>query len=117
MENDYFRKAVEFLERGKKEYEDGLKERDTIKIREGCKKVFHALVELSNGILSEHGIQLPENHKDRSKVLDTFGLDTTYDWIKERLHDTCYYGEVIDPKWLKKAIDTVEEEINRWMSR
>ncbi|MFQ6055819.1 MAG: hypothetical protein ACE5J3_07555, partial [Methanosarcinales archaeon] len=62
MENDYFRKAVEFFDRGRKEYVDGLRERDTLKVREGCEKIFHSFVELSNGILSEHGIQIPKNH-------------------------------------------------------
>lgn len=52
MQNEYLKKAVEFFERGKVEYEEGLKENDTIKVREGCEKVFHAIVELSDGIIS-----------------------------------------------------------------
>ncbi|MFQ6073306.1 MAG: hypothetical protein ACE5KT_11510 [Methanosarcinales archaeon] len=117
MENDYFRKVIEFFDRGRKEYEDGLRERDTLKVREGCEKIFHSFVELSNGILSEHGIQIPKNHIERSKRLDTIGLGSTYDWIKERLHNICYYEGVIEVDWLKSAIDSVKAEIERRVSR
>ncbi|MFQ6056223.1 MAG: hypothetical protein ACE5J3_09630 [Methanosarcinales archaeon] len=114
MNDSYIEKAKEFFERGKREYEEGLKERDAIKVREGCEKIFHSFVEISNGILSEHGIQIPKDHIERSQKLDTLGLGTTYDSVKERLHDTCYYGEIIKPDWLKHAIDSIREEIERW---
>lgn len=64
-----FQKAEEFFKRGKAEYEEGLKEKDTIKIQQGCEKVFHALVELSNAVLEEHGIEIPEDHDIRAERL------------------------------------------------
>jgi len=75
MKNQYLKKAKEFFELGKKEYEE------------------------------------------RSQKLDTLGLGTTYDSVKERLHDTCYYGDIIKPDWLKHAIDSIREEIERWSIR
>jgi len=45
-------------------YEDGFKEEKLIKIREGCEKIFHSLIELSNGIIAEHGMPLPKNQTE-----------------------------------------------------
>jgi len=113
--NEYLKRAEDFFEAGKKEYEYGLKNGDTLKIREGCEKVFHALVELSNAILSEHGIPKPKSHVERAEKLQQFGLDQLYDWTKERLHDTCYYEGLVRTSLLKPAIDSIEQEIKRRM--
>ena len=64
MKNEYFKKAKEFFTRSKEEYEDGFKEEKLIKIREGCEKIFHSLIELSNGIIAEHGMPLPKNQTE-----------------------------------------------------
>jgi len=111
--NDYIKKAREFYLRGKLEYEEGLEEKDTVKVRKGCEEIFHSFVELSNGILSEHGIQIPKNHKERAKGLDTFGLGITYDSVKERLHDTCYYNGIVDKTYLDISIKIVDSEIKK----
>lgn len=69
MKNEYFKKAKDFFTRGKKEYEYGFKANDTLKIREGCEKIFHSLIELSNGIIAERGMPLPKNPLERSDLL------------------------------------------------
>ncbi|HID28338.1 MAG TPA: hypothetical protein EYP22_11130 [Methanosarcinales archaeon] len=85
MQNGYFKRTEEFFKCGKKEYEEGFKENDTIKIQEGCEKVcatFHSLVELSNAILAEYGVPIPEDHIKRSELLQQFGLSWLYDSAK-----------------------------------
>jgi len=111
--NHYTKKAIEFYNRGIKEYNEGLKERDTIKTRKGCEEIFHALVELSDGIITEHGYPRPEDHTTRAEVLENFGMDTTYNWIKERLHNEGYYSGIIKEKYLEKAIKAVDTEIKK----
>ncbi|MFQ6072100.1 MAG: hypothetical protein ACE5KT_05285 [Methanosarcinales archaeon] len=111
--NDYTKKAIEFYNKGTREYEEGLKTKDTIKVREGCEKIFHAFVELSNGILIEHGYPIPKNHVIRSENLSALGLGATYDHVKERLHDTCYYDGIIREKYLVDAIKIVNTEIKK----
>ncbi|HID27330.1 MAG: hypothetical protein ACE5KT_07605 [Methanosarcinales archaeon] len=113
MQNRYLKKAVEFFERGKVEYEEGLKENDTIKVREGCEKVFHAIVELSDGIISEHGYPIPEDHATRAELLQQFGMHKLYYWIKGSLHDSCYYSGSIKKKLIEEAIESVNDEIKK----
>ncbi|MFQ6054685.1 MAG: hypothetical protein ACE5KT_08620 [Methanosarcinales archaeon] len=113
--NNYFKKAIEFYDYGIKEYNTGLKERNDIKIREGCEKIFHSFVELSNGIISEHGYQIPKNHVMRSEILSSLGLGTLYDHVMKRLHDTCYYDGIIRKKYIEDAIEVVENEIKKRM--
>ncbi|MFQ6073168.1 MAG: hypothetical protein ACE5KT_10785 [Methanosarcinales archaeon] len=115
MDNNYFKKAEDFFNRGRKEYEEGFKERDMVKIREGCEKIFHSFVELSNGILREHGYPIPEDHIKGMELLENFGMDTTYGWIKEYLHNTCYYSGIVRRGLLDKAIETVDTEIKKRM--
>jgi len=127
--NDYTKKAIEFYNKGIREYKEGLKEKETIKVREGCEKIFHAFVELSNGILIEQhrplacplgvgaradaGYPIPKNHVIRSENLSALGLGATYDHVKERLHDTCYYDGIIREKYLEDAIEIVNTEIKK----
>ncbi|HID26906.1 MAG TPA: hypothetical protein EYP22_03570 [Methanosarcinales archaeon] len=113
MNNNYFKKAEDFFNRGRKEYEEGFKERDMVKIREGCEKIFHSFVELSNAIFKDHGIPIPEDHVTRSELLQQFKMHMTYDFAKERLHNTCYYSGIIKKNYLDIAIDAVETEIKK----
>lgn len=111
--NNYFKNAEEFFNRGKKEYEEGLKKRDTIKIREGCEKIFHAFVELSDGILTEQGYPIPEDHATRKELLLKFRMHKTYGWVKDTLHSECYYSGIIKKSLLDNAIESVDTEIKK----
>ncbi|MFQ6056578.1 MAG: hypothetical protein ACE5J3_11415 [Methanosarcinales archaeon] len=111
--NPYTKKAIEFYNRGIKEYKEGLKERDTIKTRKGCEEIFHALVELSDGILTEHGYPRPEDHTLRMELLKKFGMHRKYGWIKEYLHNNCYYSGIIREILLEEAIEAVDTEIKK----
>ncbi|MFQ6073065.1 MAG: hypothetical protein ACE5KT_10255 [Methanosarcinales archaeon] len=112
--NKYLKKAEEFFLRGKVEYEEGLQENDVIKVREGCEKIFHALVELTNGVLVEHGVPIPEDHATRvENLVDYNGLNRLYGWTKDTLHSTCYYSGIIKQKQLTDAINAIEAEIKK----
>lgn len=112
--NKYLKKAEEFFLRGKVEYEEGLQENDVIKVSEGCEKIFHALVELSNAIFTENGIPLPEDHVTRTELLREFdGLDKLYGWTKDRLHNYCYYSGIIRKKLIEDAIIAIDAEIKK----
>ncbi|MFQ6072089.1 MAG: hypothetical protein ACE5KT_05230 [Methanosarcinales archaeon] len=115
MSNNYFKNAKEFFNRGKKEYEDGFKEGDMVKIREGCEKIFHSFVELSDGILAEHGYLIPEDHVTRKELLMHFALHRIYEWLKGTLHSECYYSGIIRKKLLDDAIEVVDTEIKKRM--
>ncbi|MFQ6057035.1 MAG: hypothetical protein ACE5J3_13765 [Methanosarcinales archaeon] len=111
--NHYIKKAKEFFELGKKEYEDGIKNGEIIKIRQGCKKIWNALVELSDGIITENGYPIPEDHATRAEILQKFGMHRLYDWTKESLHNRCYYSGIIKEKLLEDAIASIEYEIKK----
>jgi len=113
MSHNYIKNAVEFFERGKREYEEGLRERDLIKVRKGCEEIFHSLVELSDGILKENGYSIPEDHMTRAELLRNFGMHKLYAWTKEYLHDACYYSGIVKEKLLKEAIEAINTEIRK----
>ncbi|MFQ6119132.1 MAG: hypothetical protein ACE5KE_04490 [Methanosarcinales archaeon] len=113
MGKEYFKRAEEFFRHGKKEYEEGLKEKDLIKAQQGCEKVFHSLVELSNAVLEEHGISIPEDHDIRAEKLIEFGMEGLYDRAKERLHNRCYYAGIIKEKLIEGVMDSIEMEIKK----
>jgi len=40
-------------------------------------------------------------------------MDTTYNWIKEYLHNNCYYSGIIREILLEEAIEAVDTEIKK----
>jgi len=52
---EHLRSAQEFHEIGLREYEEGRKSGDLLRMREGCEKVFHAYVEASSALIQKQG--------------------------------------------------------------
>jgi hypothetical protein len=119
---EHLRSAEEFYQKGLREYEEGKKSGDLLKMREGCEKVFHAYVEASSALIKKRGFPEPESHADRAEALYKLGekgLIETGDQAFLYLHKYAYYDWRILPKvdesikGVKEALDNVRRKTAR----
>ena len=111
---EHLRSAEEFCQVGLKEYEEGKRSGDLLRMREGCEKVFHAYVEASSALIQKYGFPEPESHADRVEALyklDERKLIETGDDAFLYLHKYAYYDWKILPK-VDESIKGVEEALN-----
>lgn len=115
---EHLRSAEEFYEIGLKEYEEGKRSGDLLRMREGCEKVFHAYVDASSALIQKRGLPEPESHADRIKALYKLGekeLIEAGDNAFLYLHKYAYYDWTILPK-ADESIKGVEEAL-KYMRR
>jgi len=65
---EHLRSAEEFYKIGLREYEEGKKSGDILRMRQGCEKVFHAYVEASSALIQKRGFPEPESHAERAEI-------------------------------------------------
>ncbi len=110
---EHLRSAEEFYAMGLKEFEEGRRGGDLLRMREGCEKVFHAYVEASSALIQKRGLREPESHADRMKTLYKLGekeLIQAGDGAFLYLHKYAYYDWTILPK-VDESIKGVEEAL------
>ena len=119
---EHLRSANEFYEIGFREYQEGKKSGDLLRMREGCEKVFHAYVEASSALIQKRGFPEPESHADRAETLYKLGekeLIEAGDQAFLYLHKYAYYDWRILPrvdesiKSVKEALDHVRRKTAR----
>jgi len=117
---EHLKSAEEFYALGTKEYEEGRREGDLTRVREGCEKIFHAYVEATAALILKSGFPEPDSHGDRWEILDKMGqrrLIEIGDSAFLYLHQYGYYGGKMRPEVektmtdVKEAIDQVRKEI------
>src|SRR5438309_7140195 len=103
--------AREFLRIGKQEIEKGRGIAEKTMIREGCEKVFHALVEASAARIQKLGIGVPENHEEIRQGLYLAGppeLLKMWDDAFLNLHVLSYYRGWLDFDRIEKSVKEVK---------
>jgi len=117
------------FERGVKELEEGLKEGDALKVRDGAEKLWNAVVSAANAlVLSRTGI-VPASHWERRRLLDRLeeaepelerlGLRDRYGARERYLHEMTFYDGIMDPEMLKREVEKVRkflEDVQRVVS-
>jgi len=107
--------ARSFLERGARELEEGLREGDALKVRDGAEKLWSAVVSAANAlVLSRTGI-VPASHWERRRLLDLIeervpeveklGLRDRYGARERCLHEMVFYEGVIDVEDVKCELE------------
>ena len=110
---DHLRSAEEFYEAGLREYEEGRKTGNLMKMREGCEKFFHAYVEACAALIQKRGFPEPDDHRERFEILDKLGEKTLIevgDLAFLYLHRYGYYLGLIRPQ-VDEGIKRVDEAI------
>ncbi|MFQ5874426.1 MAG: hypothetical protein ACE5JL_11585 [Dehalococcoidia bacterium] len=114
------KKAIRLLEEGLQDYEAAQEAEEELSIRQrgsvACEKVFHALVELTDALISRQ----VETHDDRVEALEEVGredLADLYRIAKDALHTSGYYSQRLGPSQartiqrVKQAMETELEKL------
>jgi len=111
---EHLRSAEEFYKIGLREYEEGKRVGDLLRMREGCEKVFHAYIEASSALIQKRGLPEPESHAERAEILYKLGEQKLIEAGDEAflyLHKYAYYDWRILPK-VDESMKGVEETLN-----
>ena len=110
---EHLRSAEEFYKIGLREYEEGKRVGDLLRMREGCEKVFHAYIEASSALIQKRGLPEPESHAERAEILYKLGEQKLIEAGDEAflyLHKYAYYDWRILPK-VDESMKGVEETL------
>ena len=118
--SEHIENSLKFYDLGSKEYEEGKRTGDLIKMREGCEKIFHAYVEACSALIQKYGLPEPDSHEERWKSLNEKGEKELIE-IGDRaflyLHIFGYYKSTIRPeveetiKDVNKAVKYVKRKV------
>ena len=112
--------AKNFLTLGKREISEGQKTANDIAIREGCEKVFHALLEATVASIQKYGLGVPQNHDEiREKLQLAASMRKEYEDLRKdyenaflNLHVRSYYRGWLDNKIIDESVRMVEKRIS-----
>jgi hypothetical protein len=113
--------AWEFYERGSRELEEGLREKDDIKVRDGAEKLWNAIINATNALILSKLNMIPASHWERRKALErledvdptveALGLRDRYGARERYLHEMTFYEGVIDAEMLRREVVKVRRYI------
>ena len=110
--------AQRFLQIGKSEIEEGMREGDDYRVRQGCEKVFHALSSAYVALVFAYFnfYRYPRSHDALTSDLDDAGMNRErrfFEQMKEILHAAIYYqGDIAFVDVARRYIDSIEKEIS-----
>jgi len=111
---EHLRSAEEFYETGMKEYQEGRRIGDLMRMREGCEKVFHAYFEACSALIQKGGLREPESHGERAEMLYKLGERRLVEIGRDALvflHKYAYYDSRILPEDTEGSMKGVEEAL------
>jgi hypothetical protein len=113
--------AWEFYERGSKELEEGLREGDEIKVRDGAEKLWNAIINATNALVLSKLNIIPASYWERRKALErledrdpsieALGLRDRYGARERYLHEMTFYDGIVDAEMLKREVVKVKRYI------
>ncbi len=112
---EHLKNAENYYEIGVKEYQEGRRTGDLIRMREGCEKVFHAYVEACASLIHKGGLPEPESHGERAEVLYKLGEKRLIEIGRDALvflHKYAYYDSRMLFENIEESMKDVEEAID-----
>lgn len=106
--------AKDFLERGFKELEEGIKLNDQFRIRDAAEKLWNAVINATNALILHYLGVVPASHWERRKLLEK--LEDAIPKVEELgfrdrcgareryLYETMFHDGIIDAGMLKKEV-------------
>jgi len=112
--------AQVFLRTGESEIQEGLRNGDQVRIRDGAEKAWNAIVQATDHLMQRRGrtpVPGGDAHRDRRNFLEEIGrwdLAQKYAYLSERLHgDVFYAGERLPADTFRRYLDEVRDYLSR----
>jgi len=114
--------AYKALEQAKKEFDEYIRERDPMKLRDACEKAWLSVVLATDYLLVRVGAYKPRGRAERKKLLET--LEKNVEEVKklgladrmfarsERLHSDGFYEGSMDEESFRTEIEKVERYLS-----
>ncbi|MFQ6115230.1 MAG: DUF5618 family protein [bacterium] len=119
---DYLQVAKDFMDKARKELEDGKQKRDELSIRDACEKGWGATVQAINALFVKKRLSpLPRSHRQRRELLDK--LEGEDDQLREKnfldrfmarayaLHERGFYNGELKVESIERELEKVEKLI------
>jgi len=113
--------SYEFYHAAVKELEEGMKEKNTVKLRDSAEKAWNATVQAANALALKYAGVTARSHYERRSALREvekkvpklarLGIYDRYAARSRLLHGEVFYEGVLDPNLLKIEIEKVFEFI------
>lgn len=120
-EEELLKDSYQFYREATKEPEDGIRERNTVKLRDAAEKAWNATVQAANAMALRYVGLIPRSHYERRSALwevekrvpelARLGIYDRYAARSRLLHGEIFYEGVLDPDILKVEIEKVSEFI------
>jgi len=120
-EEEFLKGSYEFYYAAVKELEEGIREKNTIKLRDSAEKAWNATVQAANALALKYAGLTPRSHYERRSALREveqkvpelakLGIYDRYAARSRLLHGEVFYEGVLDPNLLKVEIEKVLEFI------
>lgn len=117
----FLKDSKDFLDRGVKEIEEGIKINDQLKIRDAAEKLWNAVISATNALILHYLDVVPASHWERRKLLEKLedvvpkveelGFRDRYGARERYLHEMTFYDGIIDGEMLRKEIEKVKKYI------
>ncbi len=118
-EEELLRDSYEFYQAAVKEMVEGIKENNTVKLRDSAEKAWNAAVQAANALALRYTGLIPRSHYERRRALREveqkvpelagLGIYDRYAARSRLLHGEVFYEGVLDPDLLKIEIEKVLE--------
>jgi len=118
-EEELLRECYELYEAAVKELDEGIKENNSVKMRDSAEKAWNAAVQAANALALKYTGLIPRSHYERRRALREveqkvpglaeLGVYDRYAARSRLLHGEVFYEGVLDPDLLKIEIEKVSE--------
>jgi len=120
-EEEFLKESYEFYHAAIKELEEGIREKNTVKLRDSAEKAWNAAVQAANALTLRYAGLIPRSHYERRSALREIeqkvpelaklGVYDRYAARSRLLHGEVFYEGVLDPNLLRIEIEKVLEFI------
>jgi len=118
---ELIKSSDEFLRAAFEEFERGLKEGSTLRLRDAAEKAWNAVVQAVNALVLKHEGYVPRTHYERRSALKELerknprfrelGFYDRYAARSRLLHGEVFYEGVLDPELLRHEPEKAKEYV------
>ena len=117
----YLEDAREFIEEACEEFEKGVRENNTTKIRDSAEKAWNAVIQASNALILRYTDRVPSSHWERRRLLrelekahpeiEKMGFRDRYSARERNLHELVFYEGIIDIEDIRVELEKARKFI------